>query len=72
MTQPTDGVTRITATVDEVAAMLVNAGFPKDAERLLLAQAKRDRKKAKRMPRYPEWRVSFDEVSTARFRWPPR
>lgn len=48
MTAPVDGVTRIQGTVDEVAAMLVQAGYPKDAERLLAAQAKRDRKAAKR------------------------
>lgn len=48
MTEPSHGVTRISATVDEVAAMLVQAGFPKDADRLLAAQAKRDRKAATR------------------------
>lgn len=49
MTEPEHGVIRIQGTVEQVANMLVQAGFPKDAERLLLAQAKRDRKKAKRV-----------------------
>lgn len=43
------GLVRVDATVDEVAAMLVQAGYPKDAERLLLAQVKRDRKNARRL-----------------------
>lgn len=48
MTEPTHGLVRIHGTVEQVAEMLTNAGYPKDAERLLAAQAKRDRKAAKR------------------------
>lgn len=44
MTEPTHGLVRIHGTVEQVAEMLTNAGYPKDAERLLAAQAKRERK----------------------------
>lgn len=60
MTEPVDGVTRIAATVDEVAAMLVQAGFPKDADRLLLAEAKRQRKRDKRV--IARWNASGPAV----------
>ena len=44
ISEPARGLVRIPATPEEVAEMLVQAGYPLDAKRVLKAQAKRDRK----------------------------
>jgi hypothetical protein len=51
MTPIGEGLVRVRGTVEQVAEMLVRAGYPKDAERLLAAQAKRQRRALKRLPR---------------------
>lgn len=47
---PSHGLVRVQGTVEEVADMLVRAGYPKDAERLLAAQARRQRRALRRLP----------------------
>lgn len=43
-----DGCVYTTATVPEMADLLTRLGYPRDAARLLAAQARRDRRKEKR------------------------
>lgn len=45
-----DGCVYTTATVSEMADLLTRLGYPRDAARLLAAEARRQTRRAKRMP----------------------